>query len=496
MTGPDDPGADYLGRERLGGLPSAEVVEAGFAAEMRMAADLHDGFALADIAHTNALMDAGYLPLQRGHELVAAIKRIAATPPEVFPYEPRFGDPWNCWFRVLRAEAGPDAEWLRVDRPRREVNRIAFRLCLRNDVAQLHTQVVDLVQSLLVRAHETRSSLMADTTYLQPAQPTTLGYLLVGHAGTVLRDAARLRDAFAWVNQSVAGAGGCNGSSLALDRDRMAELLGCDGVALHARDAMWQTDGLVDLLAVVASVGTFIGQLAADLEIWAAPQFGYVKLSGGTSRASALMPQKQNPYALAVVRSAGAVAQGALMTLLSTTRTGTARTDHYLLTMEEVVRAVRSVGTAVALLSLVYRDLEIDEHALARSAEGVEIGLADVAGQLMQQGRADYGLAHAVLGLGVRKARQRGSSAPTASDVNDAARELGCDLRLTGQELAQLSDPRRALALRATSGGIGPEHLDAVFAAAEHDWRTERRWARDTAARVRPAAETTIGRVS
>jgi probable phosphoglycerate mutase len=118
------------------------------------------------------------------------------------------------------------------------------------------------------------------------------------------------------VNRSPAGAGGTTGSSLPLDRELLASRLGFYGVIPHARDAMWQADGFVDLLATLASVAVEAGQVAADLEIWASPAYGFIGLADEYCRVSALMPQKKNPYALSVIRHAGGSAAGALAALL------------------------------------------------------------------------------------------------------------------------------------------------------------------------------------
>ena len=85
---------------------------------------------------------------------------------------------------------------------------------------------------------------MAEQTYLQHAQPSTFGHYLLGSVYPVLRDVDRLTADLDWVNRSPAGAGGVNGSPLTGDRQRMADLLGFDGVIEHTRDAMWQADGL------------------------------------------------------------------------------------------------------------------------------------------------------------------------------------------------------------------------------------------------------------
>ena len=75
----------------------------------------------------------------------------------------------------------------------------------------------------------TRDDLAADYTYLQPAQPTSIGHLLLAYAYPALRDAERMRGVHGWLDLSVAGVGGSAGSRWPLDRERLAELLGCAG---------------------------------------------------------------------------------------------------------------------------------------------------------------------------------------------------------------------------------------------------------------------------
>ena len=83
---------------------------------------------------------------------------------------------------------------------------------------------------------------------------------------------------------------------------------------------MWQLDGLVSLLASSASLVTSQSKLAEDLEIWASEEFDFVDLAGPYTRASVLMPQKRNPYAVAIVQGAGGVLIGRLTGFLAVAR--------------------------------------------------------------------------------------------------------------------------------------------------------------------------------
>ena len=65
---------------------------------------------------------------------------------------------------------------------------------------------------------------------------------------------------------------------------------------------MWSVDALADAVTAAVQAVATISQFAADLEIFASPAFGYLTLDASLCRASVLMPQKRNPYALAVLR--------------------------------------------------------------------------------------------------------------------------------------------------------------------------------------------------
>ena len=102
----------------------------------------------------------------------------------------------------------------------------------------------------------------------------------------------RLSEALEWTDASPGGAGCVNGTRLRSDRGHVAALLGFRSIAEHTRDAMWQTDGLFDMVGAAAGLVVTQSELAEDLEIWASQEFDYVTLADGYSRASVLMPQE------------------------------------------------------------------------------------------------------------------------------------------------------------------------------------------------------------
>src|SRR5207253_2932366 len=140
-----------------------------------------------------------------------------------------------------------------------------------------------------------------------------------------------------------------------------------------------------------------------------AQAYGFVTLADEYCRVSALMPQKKNPYALAVIRHAGGAAAGSLSGLLSGLRTPTARTDHFLTAAGDVDRALRAVTGAVRLLAGVLATLTVDQVALARSAADPGLVLADLADRIVGEGLGDRRTVHQLLGRAARRAAGGGA---------------------------------------------------------------------------------------
>jgi len=153
------------------GPPAEELIAAGFELENADAPLLHHGMNLADLAHVLDLASAGVIPPGAARRLLALLLDTMDIPAGDFPYDPASGELYNSRERYFVSQAGDVAGWLHAGRPRREALRVAFRLRLRADLACLIEAAAGLAAELARRAREHASTLMADQTYLQHAQP-------------------------------------------------------------------------------------------------------------------------------------------------------------------------------------------------------------------------------------------------------------------------------------------------------------------------------------
>lgn len=481
-----------LSREgRLVSAPADELILAGHAPEIAHAARLAGGMSRSDLAHAVVLSESGAIDADTASALVGGLLALHEVPPAEFPWRPDLGDAFHSREAELARRVGAGAAgWLSAGRPRREVFRVALRLTARDGVRALHRATCDFAEALLGQATRHARDLAADYTYLQPAQPTTIGHLVLAHVYPALREAERLRRVDAWLAASVAGSGGSAGSRWPIDRGRLADLLGCDGLVTHTKDAMWQTDGYVDLAATVCGGLTHRAQWAQDLEILASREFGQVELADEHCCTSDLMPQKKNPYALTVIRGAAGAAAGELAGLLTTLHTGSARTDHFHALNGAVPRLLEDAAATTRLAAAVAEGLTFHTEAAARAARDGHVCAADAADVVAQEGGIDYRSAHKAVGRAVRRLVAEGR-APDALDpelVAEGAEEvLGHRVEVGAETLAAALDPDACVAARHQVGACSPPRMAEMLDECRTLIVAERAWEAASGARAADA---------
>lgn len=461
-----DPAREAVPEGYLGGSaritrgPAPELVEAGYALETADAPLLHRGLTLADLAHVLVLVEADVVPAGTVAPLVRALLEVLDTDAADFPYDPLWGDAYNSRERELERRLGATAGWLHTGRTRREAGRIAFRLALLDLLADAHEAAIDLVEALVSRAEEHAGTVWNDSTYLQPAQPSTFGHYLLGVAEEGLRDLDRLEVAVRWADRSPAGVGGVGGTLVPLDRDRLARLFGFAEVGAHTRDVMWSVDGMADAVVAAAQLATTVDRLAEDLEIWTSPQFAWVELDASLCRASVQMPQKRNPYALAVIRGGANTLLGRAAGALATGRTPSARTDNWLHAYGETAGAVVLARRLAALGRVTVATLQVDSERLARSAGEQFTCATDVTELLVLDGGLDYRTAYRIVGAAVAAAATAGRTRFADADLDGVAAQAAAKGGVVPVDrLRTAADPGRALEGRTCVGGSAPARV-------------------------------------
>jgi argininosuccinate lyase len=154
-------------------------------------------------------------------------------------------------------------------------------------------------------------------THLQHAQPVLLSHHLLAYFWMFHRDRERLADCRKRVNQLPLGAGALAGTTFPINRERVANLLGFEGICENSLDAVSDRDYAIEFLSAASILMVHCSRLAEEIILWNSPEFGYVELDDSVTTGSSIMPQKKNPDAAELARGKTGRVFGHLMGLLT-----------------------------------------------------------------------------------------------------------------------------------------------------------------------------------
>src|SRR5438093_6957033 len=278
---------------------------------------------LGSIAHATMLRKIGVLSKE---EQMAIVKGLDAIGQEVadgqFQWQPELED----IDRNIEAELTrrvPAGAKLHTARSRNDQVALDMRMWLRDEIFGL-VQDIRSLQSALVRLGEQNARvLIPGYTHLQRAQPVYFAHHLLAYVEMLERDRERLKDSFKRVNVCPLGSGAIAGSTLPLDRELMARLLGFVDAKGRARltqnsmDAVSDRDFAVEFCSVAALLGVHLSRLAEDVILWASAEFNFIKIADAYTTGSSLMPQKRNPDIAELARGQSGRLIGKLVSLLT-----------------------------------------------------------------------------------------------------------------------------------------------------------------------------------
>lgn len=453
---------DAGGRLQRG--PSALLVETAFKRELEYAGALYEGISYADLAHVLMLVEAGVVPEVPGRELLAALVELHDAGLAALRLDAKWGDLYNNRDSELQRRIPAAAGWLHAGRARREALTIGWLIHQRVALGAVRRDLAALLRVLAGLGERHAADVMPDFTYLQHAQPTTLGHFLLGFAAPLLRDGQRLALEAALLDQSPAGAASTNGARLPLDRERMRALLGFAAVNVHARDAMWRPDVAINLMGVLVSIATGVARLAEELQLWATDEFGYVDLADEHCRASVIMPNKKNPYALSFMRGQARELDGALVAVVATNQTPSGQIDNRNTSYDALPRGLESVGGLLRLLGEVLERATFDVARLREQARRGHTYGTELGDLLLLRERVDSRTAHEIVGAtisGQVRGGQTFRQALAAAFAAAAGRPLASD----ADELWREVQPERVVEARLGLGSCAPDTVRAMAAA-------------------------------
>ena len=164
----------------------------------------------------------------------------------------------------LTARLGQTGKRLHTARSRNDQVALDIRLTLRDEADEVIKKLKKLVSVLCDKAEEHCDTIMPGYTHLQRAQPITFGHHLMAYASMLLRDISRIEDAKKRMNICPLGSGALAGTTYPIDRKKVADLLGFDGITSNSLDGVSDRDFCIELASALSLVMVHLSRFSED----------------------------------------------------------------------------------------------------------------------------------------------------------------------------------------------------------------------------------------
>src|SRR5438876_1908033 len=417
------------------------------------------------IAHAAALARAGIITADERRKIEKGLRAIEKEIDSgKFEWERSLEDVHMNIEAALTKRIGAAGAKLHTARSRNDQIALDLRLYVKEESRDVITQLRWLQIALLNLAEQHLDVVMPGYTHLQRAQPITFSHYLLGQIEALERDGERLRDCLVRTDVLPLGSGALAGSTIALDRERIARELGFSRVSQNSLDAVGDRDFVCEFLFCLALIGLHLSRLSEDLIIWSTSEFGFLEFSDGFSTGSSLMPQKRNPDMAELTRAKTGRLYGNLLSILTIMK---GLPSSYNRDMQEDKHAlfdsVDTVRSELDLFAAMLPELKINRQRMKTAASDSNLLATDLAEYLVKR-EMPFREAHEIVGKIVAW-----SAANEIPPNQVPMAELKKFSPLFDSDVVRIFDVRSALTKRRGIGAPSAENIAAQI----KRWRFE-----------------------
>jgi argininosuccinate lyase len=357
------------------------------------------------------------------------------------------------------------ADKLHTGRSRNDQVATDMRLFFKDACSNLQVSLEGAMQALLFIAEKYASLPIPGYTHLQRAQPVTVGHHMLAHIESLGRDHERFSVVAKHANACPLGSGAIAGSTLPLDREYTAKILGfVDGegnacLTANGMDAVADRDLFLEFASACSMTAVHLSRLAEDFILWNSSEFGFVTLPDSFTTGSSLMPQKKNPDCYELVRGKTGRIVGNLTNLLIAVK-GLPLTYNRDLQEDKppVFDSYDQLSLCLAVVKGCMEETVFNEKKCKEAASDPLLLATDLADFLVSKG-LPFRQAHHVVGELVGLAESQGIRLTeiTDEDANQISEFLTNDWR-------EVFDLKRAFSMREKPGMPGPKQIASRIA--------------------------------
>ena len=427
------------------------------------------------------LRERGLLSAEEAGAIARGLEKIDLRALREGAYSGKYEDLFFEVEAALLSLCGDAAGSLHLARSRNDMGVTMYRMALRRHLANVMAALDGLIDVLSALAEEHKKTIMVAITHTQQAQVSTIGHYLLGVCQALDRDFERLKHAYATVNQSAMGACAITTTGFAIDRARMAELLGFDGYLLNSYDAIGGGDYLGEAATALQLCAIDAGRVVQDLLLWAGQEYNGIRAADPYVQISSIMPQKRNPVSIEHLRSLLSAVDGLCATLLQMLHntpygdivdTEDDAQPYLWKACDQLERCFQLWGNAMATMTF------NADVMLRRAREGFAV-VTELADTLVRETEISFRQAHGVASRVAHALSEAGRSLPSLreDELRDFFRQTaGRDLQVPFEKIMACLTPEHFVNIRNVPGGCGPEAMRQMLSLQEESARRRAKW--------------------
>jgi len=354
----------------------------------------------------------------------------------------------------LIQEVGDVGKKLHTARSRNDQCQVDGRMYLRSQMEEILDELCYMEQVILKKAEQYADDITVGFTHIQHAQPITIGFIFMAYFQMFRRDIDRLQDTYERMNLCPLGACALAGTTLPIDRQKTAELLGFDGPTENAMDSVSDRDYALEFLSDAAISVMHISRWAEEFAWWNTSEFAFIAIDDSFCTGSSIMPQKKNPDMAELLRGKAGRVYGDLMQLLTVMKgTPLAYNKDFQEDKEGLFDAIDTWKACVQIFAKMLEKTEFRLDQIQKQLGKGFLNATDIAEHLAMEG-IPFREAHNIVGRMVKACENRDCQLEELTDAELAV----VDPRVTKEMLGDITI-KACVDARKSYGGTAPSEV-------------------------------------
>ncbi|MDX1363269.1 argininosuccinate lyase [Arenibacter latericius] len=322
---------------------------------------------IASKAHAKMLGKIGLITPNETQDLVKELDNIAKTIEKgKFVIEDNFEDMHSKIEYVLTKKLGDTGKKIHTARSRNDQVLVAMHLYLKNELAEIKSEVKVLFDLLINLADKYKSVLLPGYTHLQIAMPSSFGLWFSAYAESLVDDLYFIDAAYKVADQNPLGSAAGYGSSFPIDRDFTTEEMGFETMKYNVVAAQMGR-GKVEKAAAfgMSNVAATLSKMAMDICLYMSQNFDFISFPDELTTGSSIMPHKKNPDVFELVRGKCNKLQAVPNQLILITNNLPSGYHRDLqLVKEVIVPAIQDLKACLEILTFSLREIRVNNAIL------------------------------------------------------------------------------------------------------------------------------------